>query len=172
MIFIFGLQEIHNPLKLSAKLYVPVSWGSVHSFYQIPRDLWFLKGWESLLWDLNLGLTVRKAVAGVYWAPTSYQVPLSTLRALFHLSLQTLGGEYCDLSFSYWWEDGHTPGPEWCSLLELGLEHRWSDSRTLSHSFVGPPHQAEWFHSDSGIKPPCPSPLPGFWNRTPLALSW
>ena len=54
---------------------------------------------EPLLWDSNLGLTVGKARVDTYWAPATYQVPLSTLHAFFHLSLQTLGGEYFDYPF-------------------------------------------------------------------------
>lgn len=91
MVLINGLQDIHHPPELSAKLCVHVflERGFI-AFIRFSERSLTPERKEPLLWDLNLGLPVGKAIVDIHWAPTTHQAPLSTLRALLHLSLQIL----------------------------------------------------------------------------------
>lgn len=88
--FVNELQDIHNLQLVYHSVCSCVSRESVVAFIRFSEGSLVHKGKAPLLWDLGLGLTVRKAVAGICWAPTVHQAPLMTLHASFHLSLQTL----------------------------------------------------------------------------------
>lgn len=85
-----------------------------------------------------------------HWAPTTHQASQVLSITLFHLSLCTLGREcHCYPSLTDVEVETLRTGTQNDTVAGGGIWTQICDSRTLSHSLVGPAPHARWLHGDS-----------------------